>query len=1020
MTDQDKTREQLLEELSDMRLRLADLEASKADFQWVPDAGTKSGPGPGHRADEERQKNQGTERIADSLKVHDHLTMKVSEHKRIEEALQSHGELEKLIVLVFDEFVGLSPDETDEGIDYALEVIGEYTRADRSYIYVSSKTFHDENVAWEWSAPGIAPRFQELGGLRLNDLPWLADRIRGLDPIRVPTLADLPPEAPAEEGVWLLQDAKSLVVVPFLAGLNSQGFIGLDSVVSERSWPESIVRMLQIVGHIVWAALERKHREEALTESEERYRRLVDQANDVIYRTGLDGRFTFCNPVAVKITGYSDDELIGKHFSQLVRPDCREEVEEFYRMQLTKRIPNTYYEFHALTKEGKERWIGQNVQLIGEGDRFVGFQAVARDVTDRKEAEEAMVSSRNWLEKIINTIADPIFVKDRDHRWVLLNDAYCRFLGYARDELLGKADYDFFPKEEADVFWAKDEIVFATGMENTNEERFSDAKGIVHTIVTKKTLYIDEKNEKYIVGIIRDVTEQRRAEEDRARLVTSVEQATEAFVITDTNWIIQYVNPALERVSGYNRSEVVGQHLGLFKSGEHDKAFYRMIRETLGQGNVWLGRITSKKKDGTFYEAEVTYSPVRDNSGAIINYVSIHRDITNEVRLEQELRQAQKMEAIGQLAGGIAHDFNNLLTAMMGYSHMLLSELREDSVHHSRLSQILLAAEKACELTRQLLAFSRKQILDFRVLDLNAIIESIARILQRVIGEHIELTTAQAPDLWCVEADPTQIEQILMNLAVNARDAMPNGGHLSMETCNVYLDESYTLIHPEVLLGPYVMLAVTDTGIGMDAATKSRIFDPFFTTKGEGAGTGLGLSTVYGIVKQHRGHIAVYSEPGRGTTFKVYLSRIERPVEPIEKTEVASPGYQGCETVLFVEDEDVVRFMAGEFLEMLGYHVLEAADPIRALELAGQFGGPIELLLTDVVLPQMDGRSLYKRLSSLRPHMKVLYASGYTENFIVHHGVLDKDVHFLPKPFTLDKLAEKVREVLDLPRKTPG
>jgi CheY-like chemotaxis protein len=371
------------------------------------------------------------------------------------------------------------------------------------------------------------------------------------------------------------------------------------------------------------------------------------------------------------------------------------------------------------------------------------------------------------------------------------------------------------------------------------------------------------------------------------------------------------------------------------------------------------------------------------------------------------------MEAIGRLAGGVAHDFNNILTAMMGYSNLLLQEIPQEHVHHERVLQISRAAERAAALTRQLLAFGRKQMLDVRVLDLNGVVADLEKILKRLIGEDIELVTIMDPCLGRVHADPSQIEQILMNLAVNARDAMPHGGNLTMGTANAYLDTEYTRTHPEVSPGPYVLLTVSDTGCGMDKETVCRIFDPFFTTKEKGVGTGLGLSTVYGIAKQHQGHIEVYSEPGRGTTFKVYLPRVHEPLE----VELKSPAFReersGTETVLVVEDDEIVRGLACEVLEMLGYTVLKAADPMEALDICLQHAGTIDLLLTDVVLPQMDGRSLFNRVSPMHPETKVLYISGYTEDFVVRHGVLDRGVHFLQKPFTLNSLACKVRGVLE-------
>jgi two-component system cell cycle sensor histidine kinase/response regulator CckA len=371
------------------------------------------------------------------------------------------------------------------------------------------------------------------------------------------------------------------------------------------------------------------------------------------------------------------------------------------------------------------------------------------------------------------------------------------------------------------------------------------------------------------------------------------------------------------------------------------------------------------------------------------------------------------MEAIGRLAGGIAHDFNNLLTAINGYSDLLLSDLAPDDPKRADLEHIMEAGERATSLTSQLLAFSRKQILQPRILDLNDAITEASKILRRLIGEDIDLVAVTKPSLGQVKADPGQIQQILMNLAVNARDAMPHGGKLTIETANVDLDEHYVHLHPIVPPGRYVMLAVSDTGIGMDDKTKAHLFEPFFTTKELGKGTGLGLSTIYGIVKQSNGFVWVYSEPERGTTFKIYLPREEGEADTFDDHEKEELGLLGVETILAVEDDASVRSLVIRALRKRGYTVLEASTGMEALRTAQEFEGNIHLLLTDVVMPEMSGKALATQIETARPGIKVLFVSGYTNNAVVHHGVLDPNVAFLQKPFTADVLARKVREVID-------
>jgi signal transduction histidine kinase/ActR/RegA family two-component response regulator len=385
---------------------------------------------------------------------------------------------------------------------------------------------------------------------------------------------------------------------------------------------------------------------------------------------------------------------------------------------------------------------------------------------------------------------------------------------------------------------------------------------------------------------------------------------------------------------------------------------------------------------------------------------------------QDQLMQAQKMEAVGRLAGGIAHDFNNLLMVVMGRSQLMMRRLQAENPLRRDLGLIDTAMQRAADLTRQLLAFGRKQVLQPKVLDLNSVVANIDPMLRRLIGEDIELLTVSDPTLGPVKADPAQLEQVLLNLAINARDAMPQGGRLTIETANVHLDAAYARRRPGISPGPHVMLAVSDTGCGMDAETQARLFEPFFTTKGPGKGTGLGLSTVYGIVKQSGGNIWVYSEPGRGTAFKIYLPRVEEPVELEEvqpAPEAARPS-KASKTILLVEDEDGVRELVRDVLQEHRYTVLEAREAGEAIQLSSRHPGPIHLLLTDVVMPQISGRALAERLAPLRPEMKVLYMSGYTENAIVHHGVLDQGTAFLQKPFTAETLAQKVREVLETAR----
>ncbi|MEP7189445.1 MAG: ATP-binding protein, partial [Roseiflexaceae bacterium] len=403
-----------------------------------------------------------------------------------------------------------------------------------------------------------------------------------------------------------------------------------------------------------------------------------------------------------------------------------------------------------------------------------------------------------------------------------------------------------------------------------------------------------------------------------------------------------------------------------------------------------------------------------DEAGRTIAFQAFGEDITDQRKLEEQFLQSQKMEAIGRLAGGIAHDFNNILVPIIGYTELGMMELSPDDKVYADLQRVREAAERAADLTRQILAFSRKQVLEMRTIDLNALVMDFQRMMQRLIGEDIEVHTFLDPALYQVKADKGQIEQVLLNLVVNARDAMLQGGKLTLETDNVYLDDAYLTKYADAQAsGHYVMLAVSDTGQGMDAETQQHIFEPFFTTKEQGKGTGLGLATVFGIVKQHGGNMWVYSELGKGTTFKMYLPQAEKtmPFAPGERTTPAS--VHGTETVLVVEDEDMVRELVGETLEAHGYKVIEAPGPEAGLQIAAGYQDIIHLLLTDVIMPEMNGRELYQKLAAIRSDIKVLYMSGYMDHAIVHHGILDEGVNFLQKPFTVQSLTRKVRQVLN-------
>jgi two-component system cell cycle sensor histidine kinase/response regulator CckA len=507
----------------------------------------------------------------------------------------------------------------------------------------------------------------------------------------------------------------------------------------------------------------------------------------------------------------------------------------------------------------------------------------------------------------------------------------------------------------------------------------------------------------------------QRAEEELRKLSRAVEQSPSLVMITDTDGNVEYVNPRFTQITGYTAQEIVGHNPRLLKSGQTTSEEYEQLWQTITDGGEWHGELYNKKKNGEFYWVSVCISPIRDSAGNITHFLSIQEDITERKQLEEQLRLAQKMEAIGRLTAGIAHDFNNLLTIINGFANLVLQELSYDDPLREMVDKISGSGQHATNLVRQLLTFSRKQIVELKVLDLNDVVRHMDKMLERIIGEDIDLKTSLSPGLWSVKADRAQLEQVIVNLVINARDAMPRGGRLTIGTDNVGLSDGYVAGRLGMQPGEYVLLTISDTGVGMSKEVRARIFEPFFTTKGMGQGTGLGLSTVYGIVKQSGGNILVYSEEGQGTTFKIYLPQSKETHPSRSGPETPAEMPPGSETILLVEDAEGVRNLASSVLGMQGYTVLEAQDGQEALQRVANSASPIHLLLTDVVMPGISGKALAEQLIQSQPNLKVLYMSGYTDNAIAHHGVLDPGTAFLQKPFGPVALARKVREVLDTP-----
>lgn len=732
--------------------------------------------------------------------------------------------------------------------------------------------------------------------------------------------------------------------------------------------------------------------------------------------SGATQRIDFVSDYVESMLGYKVEEWLStpNFWLTIVHPDDREQSAKIAARAFELGESATL-EFRWLKKHGGFVWVESNfVTIKDEEGRVVGLRGVNTDIGERKRAEQELGKSEERYRDLIENAQDIIYSQDLEGNYLSSNKAGEDITGYTLDESLRMNLKDIIAPEYLEKAREMMSRKLAGDTLTAYELELIAKDGHRVSVEVNTRLVIENGKPVGIQGIARDITERKRAETELRQLAAAVEETADSIVITDKQGNIQYVNPAFERVTGYAKDEVLNQNPRFLKSGRTSPETYEDLWKTITRGDSWAGHLINRRKDGTMFEERVTISALYDEAHEIINYVAVKQDVSDLILLEEQLRQSQKMEAIGQLAGGVAHDFNNLLTAINGYSSLALQKLDGESVIKGYLEEIRKAGDRAANLTRQLLAFGRKQMLQPLALNLNNVISDMNKMLRRLIGEDIQLTAKLSPALQKTRADPGQIEQVLVNLVVNARDAMPRGGKLTIETMNCDLGQGYASKHVGVQPGKYVILAVSDTGGGMNSETKARIFEPFFTTKEIGKGTGLGLSTVYGIVKQSGGNIWVYSEPGHGTSFKVYLPQIDNLTSPDLEPIVQPVVRGGSETILLVEDEDVVRGLARKILEGNGYRVLDASGGDEAARLCREHPEPIHLLLTDVVMPKTSGKEVARQLTLLRPELRVLYMSGYTDEAIVHHGILDSSVEFIEKPFSPTSLSRKVREVLDM------
>jgi PAS domain S-box-containing protein len=828
------------------------------------------------------------------------VTRDVTERKLAEQALHRSSELMKAISLAQSRY--LSNLNVQQVFDQLLTALLSLTESEYGFI---GETLYDHNgdpylkiqaitnIAWnEWSR-AFYEKYASTG-LEFRNLKTLFGRVMtsrqmviSNDPLNDSRRGGLPEGHPA---------LNAFMGLPFFQGEKMVGMVGIANRAGgyAESLAEFLSPFLTTCANIIEAYRNDQRRrwaEERLRQSEERYRILFETSPDALALFDPRMKLLMVNQNSVEMYGYeSAEEMIGRPGRSFLAPeDWTRAREQFSSLRENGSYRNV--EFTGLRKDGSRFPVDLSASLIVDSDgRYQAIIGVSRDITERKRAEALLRAAEERYRSIIQNAVYGIYLSSPEGKFIEVNPALVRMLGY------------------------------------------------------------DSAQELMAVDIVNDIYVDK---DERARLVNH----------------------------------------------------HRDSKSLDGIEVRW------KRKDGRVIDVRLSGAFLRDESGQNKGVEVIVEDITERKLLEEQLRQSQKMEAIGRLAGGVAHDFNNLLTAINGYAEVVLMQLTQNNLLYKDIEEIRKAGQRAASLTNQLLAFSRRQIIQPRVLNINSVINDSLKMLRRLIGEDIELLTSLSPEAKRIKADPGQIEQVIMNLAINARDAMPQGGRLTIETRNVYLDEGFARKHSGARLGRYVMLAISDTGCGMNQETRLRVFEPFFTTKDVGKGTGLGLSTVYGIVKQSGGHIQVESQVGAGAVFRIYLPMVDQEAEEQSSKPAASSNLTGSETILIVEDEESVRKLARIILTVQGYTVIEAASGPEALEMVRK--SPVDLLITDVVMPQMSGRELAERFSREHPTMKVLYISGYLDEVMGHHGVIDTGLPLLTKPFSPEALTEKVRVVLD-------
>ncbi|MBN1847394.1 MAG: PAS domain S-box protein [Deltaproteobacteria bacterium] len=767
---------------------------------------------------------------------------------------------------------------------------------------------------------------------------------------------------------------------------------------------------------------ERKKAEEAQKESESKYRLIAENMVDIISILDMNLRYTFVSPSILRVRGFTVEEAMKETLEETMTPESLKVVNKVFEEELA--LENTgradpertrILELEEYKKDGTLIWVENTLSFLRDEDqRPAGILVLARDITERKKAEQSLRESENNLRTIFDNTYDAIFIHDTDGKVMDVNQTLLDMYGVTREQALQMSIAEDFSTPDNPIGQLKDRwnrvlqgesLTFEWEARRPNDGSIFDVEVALNGITLG--------NRKVVLANVRDISSRKTAEkilkESEEKFRALAEQNIDTIMRFDRQYRHLYVNPVVEKRTGIPAEGFIGKVYGEVGLAEHQSPFLKEAIDHVFQSRE-VHRIECRLPAGNWIDWILM--PELDQSGHVKAVITSGRDITDRKALEEQLRQSQKMEAVGQLAGGVAHDFNNMLQAIIGYTEIVLSSPSLHESDHAKITEIRKAGLRAAELTRQLLAFSRRQVLHLGPLNLNLALNNLLKMLRRLIGENIELTLHPEEDLWTVNADRGQMEQVLLNLCINARDAMPQGGQLAIETRNVVLGDRYCAQNEAVEPGRYVRLSVTDSGCGMSPEIRMKAFEPFFTTKEKGEGTGLGLATVYGIVRQHNGMIHVYSEIEKGSRFSVYLPVIES-IRMAAVLEPERPVSGGHESILIAEDDEHIRLVTDEILRSAGYHVLMAVDGEDAVRMYHSCGEKIDLLLLDVVMPKKSGREVFDEIQSVNPAIRCLFMSGYSESAVHTHFILDKGFLLIQKPFNNNELLRMIRQALD-------